>query len=74
MSPDRLWRWNGQGWIPAAAGPPSSQSHAVGITVGLVAGFLGIILVVVLLVLAILYTMGGQIANVFSNVAAALGP
>ena len=42
---------------------------AIGITIAI---FLGVIVVVSLLTVVILYTMGGQISNVFSNVAAGL--
>jgi hypothetical protein len=79
VSPDRLWRWNGQTWIPAqaqaqATGAPAarggSATTAVLITVGI---FLGVLVLVSLLVTVILLTMGNQIANVFSNVVAALG-
>jgi hypothetical protein len=76
VSPDRLWRWNGQAWIPAqapapaAAAPRGDTGAAVLITVGV---FLGVLVLVSILVIVILLTMGNQIANVFSNVVAALG-
>jgi hypothetical protein len=74
LSQDRLWRWNGQGWEPArlAAAPPSrgGAGVAIGITVAI---FLGVIAFVALITVVILYTMGSQITNVFSNVLAALG-
>jgi len=54
---------------PAA---PSGAGQAVGLTIGLVLAFLGVLVLVGIVVVAILYTMGPQIANVFSNVAAAL--
>jgi hypothetical protein len=73
ISPDRLWRWNGQSWEPArlpatSAGRPGAGA-AIGITIAI---FLGVIVLVSLVTVVILYTMGGQISNVFSNVAAAL--
>lgn len=73
ISPDRLWRWNGQSWEPARlpAAPPGrpGAGAAIGITIAI---FLGVIVLVSLVTVVILYTMGGQISNVFSNVAAAL--
>jgi hypothetical protein len=76
VSSDRLWRWNGQTWVPAQALPPTAVARggagtAVLITVGI---FLGVLVLVSVLVTVILLTMGNQIANVFSNVVAALGP
>jgi len=71
-SQDRLWRWNGQSWVPAASAPARSGGGvalAIGVTVG---AFAIVLILVVVVVLVILGTMGGQIANVFSNVAAAL--
>jgi len=41
--------------------------------VGLVAAFVGILVLVSIVVVVILLTMGNQLANVFSNVTAALG-
>ena len=71
-SEDRLWRWNGQSWVPAAAAPARSGG-GVGLAIGLTVGAFALVLIlVVVVVLVILGTMGGQIANVFSNVAAAL--
>ena len=77
VSPDRLWRWNGQTWVPAQATAPGATAArsggagtAVLVTVGI---FLGVLVLVSILVTVILLTMGNQIANVFSNVAAALG-
>ena len=73
LSQDRLWRWNGHAWEPAhlAAAPPgrSGAGVAVGITVAI---FLGVVVFVALFTVLILLTMGSQISNVFSNVAAAL--
>jgi Flp pilus assembly pilin Flp len=73
LSQDRLWRWTGQGWVPALAARSPGSGPAVGLTIGLIAGFLGILALVGLVVIAILYTMGNQITNVFSNVVSALG-
>ena len=77
VSPDRLWRWNGQTWVPAQAAPPPGAPQAQGgagmavlITVGI---FIGVLVLVSIMVTVILLTMGNQIANVFSNVVAALG-
>ncbi len=67
-SEDRLWRWNGQTWVPTAAPPPGSGGGA-GLAIGLGIGMF----VLVFFVVAVLVTMGGQIANVFSNVVAVLG-
>jgi Flp pilus assembly pilin Flp len=67
-----MWRWNGQSWMPAGPPPAAGAGSGVGLTLGLVAGFVGIVVLVLLVVAAILYTMGGQIANVFSNVTAAM--
>ena len=72
FSQDRLWRWTGQGWVPARPAN-SGGSQAIGLTIGLVAAFFGILVLVSAVVVVILLTMGNQIANVFSNVVAALG-
>jgi Flp pilus assembly pilin Flp len=73
ISQDRLWRWNGQSWEPAhLTSSPSGRAGpgaAIGVTIAI---FLGVIVLVAFITVVILYTMGGQIANVFSNVAAAL--
>ena len=76
VSPDRLWRWTGHTWVPAQApGVPRAAGHgamwAVLVTVG---AFVGVLVLVSLIVTVILLTMGNQVANVFSNVVAALGP
>jgi hypothetical protein len=76
LSQDRLWRWNGQAWEPArlSAAPRSGggTSAAIWITVAV---FVGVLVLVALVTVVILFTMGNQITNVFSNVAAALtGP
>jgi hypothetical protein len=73
VSPDGLWRWTGTGWVPAKASTgPGEAGQAVGLTVGLVLACLGVLAIVAIVVAAILYAMGPQISNVFSNVAAAL--
>jgi len=75
LSPDRLWRWNGHAWEPARLGaaPPSRGGGGAGVAVGItVAIFLGVVAFVALITVVILATMGNQIANVFSNVVAAL--
>jgi hypothetical protein len=76
ISPDRLWRWNGQAWVPSQMVRPPSSGGGAGLAVGITVGlFLLVLLVTGLFVVVILYTMGNQIANVFSNVTAALtGP
>ena len=71
VSRDGLWRWTGTGWVPAK---PAGDSSAVGVTIGLVAAFVGVLVVVSLVVAAILYAVGGQIATVFSNVVGTLAP
>ena len=72
VSQDRLWRWNGQSWEPARPVAPTGRGGAgaaIGITIAI---FFGVIVLVSLVTVVILYSMGGQISNVFSNVAAAL--
>jgi hypothetical protein len=72
-SQDRLWRWNGQTWVPAQAAPAQAKGGS-GLTIGLiVGGFVLVLVVVAVIVVVILGSMGTQLANVFSNVAAALG-
>ncbi len=76
VSPDRLWRWNGQAWLPAAhaGGPAAPTGGNVGMAVCITVGVFVLVLILVsILVTVILLTMGTQIANVFSNVTAALG-
>ncbi|GAC1642178.1 MAG: hypothetical protein PVS3B2_14980 [Candidatus Dormibacteraceae bacterium] len=73
LSEDRLWRWNGQAWEPSRLPATRPSSGGAGTAVGItVAIFLGIVGLVVLFAVVVLFTMGNQIANVFSNVAAAL--
>jgi Flp pilus assembly pilin Flp len=69
VSPDRLWRWNGQSWEPAPPAGRGGAGAAIGITIAI---FFGVIVLVSLVTVVILYAMGGQISNVFSNVAATL--
>jgi hypothetical protein len=75
LSQDRLWRWNGQSWEPARLTAAVSRSGSgAGVAIGItVAIFLGVVVLVALFTLVVLLTMGNQIANVFSNVTAALG-
>lgn len=72
VSPDRLWRWNGHAWEPAAPAS-AAKGSGVGLAIGLtVAMFAGVLVLVAIITVVILLTMGGQIANVFSNVVGAL--
>jgi hypothetical protein len=72
-SQDRLWRWTGQSWVPAA-GPPPRSGGGAGLAIGLTIGaFVLVLVVVALIVIGVLYAAGPQIANIYSNVAAALG-
>ncbi len=77
MSPDGRWRWNGTGWLPAspaqAYARPRRGGGAATAVIITIAAFGGVLVLVALFTIAVLYTMGNQIANVFSNVAAALG-
>jgi len=70
LSPDGLWRWDGRAWIPAGR-PPSPAPRGGGALIAVVA-FGGVLLLVLLLTAFVLYAMGSQITNVFSNLAAAL--
>jgi len=72
ISPDRLWRWNGTSWVPAAPAAPPKGGSGAGIAIVLVLAFVGVLVLVGFFTLIILLTMGNQISNVFSNVAAAL--
>ena len=73
LSPDRRWRWDGHAWVPfaqpVARGGGGGAAAAVVITV---LAFGGVLVLVSIVVLVALLTMGNQMANVFSNVAAAL--
>lgn len=74
MSPDGLWRWNGQTWEPnRAAARPAGGGGGATAAIVIVLAFVGVIVLVSIVVIVILLTMGNQLANVFSNVAAALG-
>jgi Flp pilus assembly pilin Flp len=72
-SEDRLWHWNGQAWeparLPAARRSSGGAGAAIGITVAIFVAIVGLVAIFAIVVLA---TMGNQIGNVFSNVAAAL--
>ena len=70
VSPDRRWRWNGYTWVPNQAVPVAGSS--AGAAVGIVLGAVGVLVLVGFITLVVLLTMGHQISNVFSNVAAAL--
>ena len=72
ISPDRLWRWNGAGWEPAAT-PPAGRGSGVGLAIGLTAAmFVGVLVLVAGITAVVLYALGDQILNVFSNVVGAL--
>jgi Flp pilus assembly pilin Flp len=59
--------------VPAGGAPPASGGGA-GLAIGLTVGLFVVVLVVVALIaVGVLYAAGPQIANIFSNVAAALG-
>jgi len=77
ISPDGRWRWNGTGWQPAQPAQPYAQPRRGGgaatAVIITIAAFGGVLVLVALVTIAILFTMGNQIANVFSNVVAALG-
>jgi hypothetical protein len=74
LSEDRQWRWNGQAWEPARPGGTRTTGGGAGLAIGITAAvFVAILLLVTGITVVVLYTMGNQIANVFSNVAAALG-
>jgi len=73
LSPDGLWRWNGRGWEPARpmALPRGGGGGAAAVIIT-IAAFGGVLVLVSIFTVVILLTMGNQIANVFSNVVAAL--
>ena len=73
LSTDGLWRWTGTGWVPAKPVGAGGGNPAGGVTIGLVASFMGVLVLVALVVAAIVYTQGDQVANVLSNVVATLG-
>lgn len=73
LSQDRLWRWNGQAWEPARLSTAPASGVGAGTAIWItVAVFAGVLVLVAALTVVILFTMGNQITNVFSNVAAAL--
>ena len=72
MSADGRWRWDGTAWVPAPAAAPKGGGAGLAIVIAVLA-FGGILFLVAMFTAVILYTMGNQISNVFSNVAAALG-
>jgi len=62
--------------LSAQSGQPYAQPRRGGATTAVIitiAAFGGVLVLVALVAFAVLFTMGSQIANVFSNVAAALG-
>ncbi len=64
------------GTVPPGAVAPGAQPSGRGAGMACIIGvgiFVAVVVVVAIIVVVILATMGGQIANVFSNVAAALG-
>src|SRR6266550_6621203 len=74
--PDRLWRWNGQAWEPnrQIAAPPRPGGGGVATAaIVTVLGFFAVLVLVSIFTIVVLLTMGNQLANVFSNVVAALG-
>ena len=75
LSPDGRWRWDGRTWVPAAAhGQAQGSGGRAGLAVLIgVLAFAGILVVVSAITVLVLFTMGNQITNVLSNVAAALG-
>lgn len=72
ISPDRMWRWNGQSWVPNRAAAAVGGGGAAAAVLITVVAFGGVLVLASIVVIVILLTMGNQIANVFSNVAAAL--
>ena len=76
MSPDRMWRWDGQRWVanaPMEVRKPGGAGGTAAAVVITIVAFAGIVVLVSVLVIVVLLTMGNQIGNVFSNVVAALG-
>jgi hypothetical protein len=73
LSPDRRWRWDGRAWVPAGVLPArAGGGGAAAAVIVTVVAFGGVLLLASIVVIVVLLTMGNQIANVFSNVAAAL--
>ncbi|HEY8862888.1 MAG TPA: hypothetical protein VIO37_01800 [Candidatus Dormibacteraeota bacterium] len=74
LSEDRLWRWNGHAWEPSRLPATRSSGPGAGAAIAItVAVFIVIVVLVSIFTIVVLLTMGNQIANVFANVAAALG-
>jgi hypothetical protein len=74
ISPDGRWRWDGRAWVAATPMGPTRGGGGAGMAVLVtVLVFGGVLVLVTFMTLVILLTMGNQIANVFSNVVAALG-
>jgi hypothetical protein len=75
VSADRLWRWNGQAWQPnpQLAAPPRAGGGTATTVILTVLGFFAVLVLVSIMTIVILLAMGNQLANVFSNVVAALG-
>src|SRR5579872_5443899 len=73
FSPDGMWWWDGRSWVPAPRAAPTTGGGGAGtaLVITILAGG-GILLLVVLLTMLMLYEMGSQMTNVFSNVAGAL--
>jgi hypothetical protein len=75
LSADGRWRWDGRTWVPAAPAraPARGGGGAVTAVIITVVAFGAVIVLVSILTIVVLLTMGNQLANVFSNVVAALG-
>src|SRR5689334_20644895 len=72
ISPDGRWRWNGASWVAAQAAQAPRRGGATTAVIITIAAFGGVLVLVALVTIVVLLTMGNQIANVFSNVVAAL--
>ena len=72
ISPDRRWRWDGRAWLPFAQPAARGGGGATAAVVITLLAFGGVVVLVGIVVVVALLTMGNQMANVFSNVAAAL--
>jgi hypothetical protein len=71
-----MWRWDGQRWISNVPMQVRQAGGGGGGTAAVVIAILAVPAILVLvsvIVIVVLLTMGNQIANVFSNVVAALG-
>jgi hypothetical protein len=71
ISPDGRWRFDGRQWVPIGPQPAPGGGGVAGWLIAALS-CLGILVLTSIVVIVILLTMGGQIANVFSNVAVAL--